>query len=291
VSVALASAGLRDSYREAHPDPVARPGFTWTPGSPEADPHEVFDRIDWVLRAGPSRTLASTVVGEVGDPDAGVTVSPFPSDHRGVVSTLAVTPGRSPVLVAPADRRVTIGDPLAVTFHAPGHAGERVALTDRNGHVLASARTGPGYPTDGTVSLGTRRLARGLNEVVLLSGRGRVLSRAPIWAYPAGAPTTVGTLRPSYAAGEPITVKWANAPGMALDWIGIFRCGADGCGTPGDYLLYTYTGTKIQGRGVIGPDSFEGAESWPLPAGTYVVRLMPDDGYVSVATSARFTIT
>jgi hypothetical protein len=42
---------------------------------------------------------------------------------------------------------------------------------------------------------------------------------------------------------------------------------------------------------VIGPDSFEGAESWPLPAGTYVVRLMPDDGYVSVATSARLTIT
>jgi hypothetical protein len=32
-------------------------------------------------------------------------------------------------------------------------------------------------------------------------------------------------------------------------------------------------------------------KSWPLPAGQYVVRLMPDDGYVSVAESARFTIT
>ena len=34
VSRALANAGFRDSYREARPDPVLRPGFTWTPGTP-----------------------------------------------------------------------------------------------------------------------------------------------------------------------------------------------------------------------------------------------------------------
>ncbi|WP_203718605.1 endonuclease/exonuclease/phosphatase family protein [Asanoa siamensis] len=50
-SRALADAGLTDTYREAHPDPVKDPGFTWTPGGPEADPQEVHDRIDWVLRA------------------------------------------------------------------------------------------------------------------------------------------------------------------------------------------------------------------------------------------------
>jgi Endonuclease/Exonuclease/phosphatase family len=34
VSRALAKVGFRDSYREAHPDPVARPGLTWTAGTP-----------------------------------------------------------------------------------------------------------------------------------------------------------------------------------------------------------------------------------------------------------------
>ena len=38
VSRALADAGFRDSYREVHPNPLAVPGFTWTPGGPESDP-------------------------------------------------------------------------------------------------------------------------------------------------------------------------------------------------------------------------------------------------------------
>jgi endonuclease/exonuclease/phosphatase family metal-dependent hydrolase len=47
----LADAGLTDSYRSAHPDPVARPGHTFTPGYPHP-----------LLRAGKSR-VASTMSG------------------------------------------------------------------------------------------------------------------------------------------------------------------------------------------------------------------------------------
>ena len=135
VSQALLDAGMRDSYREVHPDPVATPGFTWTPGSPEADPHEVFDRIDWVMHAGPSTALDSTVVGEVGDRDAGVQVSPYPSDHRGVVSTFSVRPA-----VSPGPRRGV--DAAAV--HRPGarrhlpRAGRRCRR--------CRGRAGPGGP-------------------------------------------------------------------------------------------------------------------------------------------------
>ena len=86
------NAGLRDSYRAVHPDPVTIPGFTWTPGGPEGDPHEVHDRIDWVLSAGPSTALESTVVGEASGPDVGIGFDPWPTDHRGVVSTFRVTP-------------------------------------------------------------------------------------------------------------------------------------------------------------------------------------------------------
>jgi endonuclease/exonuclease/phosphatase family metal-dependent hydrolase len=57
-SAALAAAGFADSYRVVHPDPVADPGFTWTPGGPEGRTDDVFDRIDWVLSAGPATAVS-----------------------------------------------------------------------------------------------------------------------------------------------------------------------------------------------------------------------------------------
>jgi endonuclease/exonuclease/phosphatase family metal-dependent hydrolase len=289
VSAALARAGFRDSYREAHPDPVANPGFTWTPGSPESDPHEVFDRVDWVLHTGPVRTLASTVVGEPGDPDAGVRVAPFPSDHRGVVSTLRVQPGRPPVLVAPAQRRVTIGDRLTVAFHAPGRPGERVVLTDQRGRMLSSG--GTGGRRDGSQTLSTRGAAVGEHAVALLSASGQVLSQTSVWAYPPGASATVTATKGVYRPGEPVSARWTDAPGMALDWIGVFACPAAGpCGSTSDYLVYVYTGTRIAGTAAIDRHAWLADQDWPLAPGQYVLRLLPDDGLRMVAESPRFTV-
>ena len=297
VSKALADAGLRDSYRDVHPDPVAVPGFTWTPGSPEADPHEVFDRIDWVLHAGPVRTLASTVVGEVGGADVGIAYSPWPSDHRGVVSTFSVHPAVSPVLVALLTRRVSTGQSLGVTFHAPGRTVSAWASSSpapARASMLFSRDTSG--RTDGTVFFGgalTNTLAPAAYDVVLLSPDSQVLSRSPFWLYPPGTHASISTDASTYTVGQPVGVSWDHAPGMALDWVGVFRCYPAGCAGNGGYLLYWYTHTAIRGSGVIGPgaDTFPGAISWPLPPGTYVVRLLTDDGYKSIAVSERFTVT
>ncbi|GAA1308960.1 endonuclease/exonuclease/phosphatase family protein [Planotetraspora silvatica] len=288
-SSALAAAGLRDTYREAHPDPVAVPGFTWTPGSPEADAHEVFDRIDWVLTSGPTRTIDSTVVGEKGGPDVGVGVSPWPTDHRGVVSTLDVVPAVPQVLVSPATRRVTIGKDLPVAFHAAGRQGERVELRDAKGRAVTSRPTKSGR-TDGTVTLPTKGLRRGAYAVALVS-RGKVVSKAPVWLYPAGEPTKVSVGKSSYKQGESIKVDWSNAPGMGLDWVSVYACPGGKCQDTSEYLVYTYTGSAIEGQAKIGPKSIGADSSWPLPPGRYVVRLLPDDGVVSVAQSAMFTVT
>jgi hypothetical protein len=105
VAKALADAGLRDSYREVYPDPVADPGFTWTPpGTLESVPDEVFDRIDWVLTDGATTTLDSQILGEPGNPDVDIVIDPYPSDHRGVVSTFSVEPAPMPTLVAVDER-------------------------------------------------------------------------------------------------------------------------------------------------------------------------------------------
>jgi endonuclease/exonuclease/phosphatase family metal-dependent hydrolase len=304
VSVALADAGFSDSYRVVHPDPVAVPGFTWTPGGPESVRDEVHDRIDWVLAAGPARAIGSQIVGEVGGPDVDFAVDPYPTDHRGVVSTFETTPGEAPILVAVGSRRVTVGEDLVVTFHARGETDERVALVPAGGtaaDAVAVMRTGPGSPTDGRVVFPTSGLPPAAYEAVLLDGRDAVLSRGPFWLYAPGTPTVVTTSKAVYAPGEPIVVSWTNAPGFRWDWLGVYapgevdsspiatNCEASYCGNT-RYLLYEYTRTAIEGTAAFTEASFPGWTTWPLGPGTYEIRLLLDDGYRSVASSPPFKI-
>jgi endonuclease/exonuclease/phosphatase family metal-dependent hydrolase len=81
-------AGFVDTYREAHPDPVASPGLTWTPITKITDPKDRHDRIDFVLmNAGGGKVVSSQVVGESKE-FADIVVAPYPSDHRSVVSAV-----------------------------------------------------------------------------------------------------------------------------------------------------------------------------------------------------------
>ena len=143
VSAALADAGFRDSYREIHPDPVAVPGFTWTPpGTLESVPDEVNDRIDWVLVQGPAETVATELVGEAGGPDVDIERDPYPTDHRGVVSTFRVEAADLPPFAAVAARRVFVGEDLDVRVHGPA---SRVVLVPKGqgpGAALASRAVG-----------------------------------------------------------------------------------------------------------------------------------------------------
>ncbi|KIF77179.1 hypothetical protein QR77_31555 [Streptomyces sp. 150FB] len=78
---------------------------------------------------------------------------------------------------------------------------------------------------------------------------------------------------------------------MGLDWISVFACPKNTCEPNSDYLVYTYTGSRIEGHATIGPDAIGAEDSWPLKPGRYVVRLLPDDGVLSVAESKVFTVS
>lgn len=298
VSKALADAGFRDSYREVHPDPVAVPGFTWTPpGTLESVPDEVHDRIDWVLASGPAQTLDTALVGESGGPDVDVERDPYPTDHRGVVSTFRVTPVDPQPFAAVAARRVFVGDDLVVRFHG----GSRVVLVPKGGgprDALASRPTGGS--ADGSVTFGTATVAPGTHEALLLAAGDRVLSRSRFWLYAAGTAPTVRTTSDVYAQGEPIEVRWSAAPGYRWDWLGVYApgrgptqnaddCNAGSCGN-GHYLLYAYTGSRVQGSTTIGPDAFPGYATWPLKRGNYEIRLLMDDGFRLLAISNTFKV-
>jgi len=83
---ALAKRGFVDGYRSAFPDPLARPGLTWTPITKESDPKDRHDRIDFVFVKG-LPVLAAAVVGEKPS-RADIVVERYPSDHRAVVVTV-----------------------------------------------------------------------------------------------------------------------------------------------------------------------------------------------------------
>ncbi|MHC3467395.1 HAD-IA family hydrolase [Streptomyces sp. 7R007] len=102
VTRAAEEAGLRDSYREAHPDPAEHPGHTWSPvhaehedGSGRPEPQ---DRIDYVLHNGRGlRVLdATTFVSGTPRPWPDVAGNDWPSDHAAVITTFAVDPGAVP---------------------------------------------------------------------------------------------------------------------------------------------------------------------------------------------------
>ena len=96
----MADSGFVNSYRAVHPDPVAKPGLTWTPGYPHpfVRPQETHDRIDYIYSIG-AKAVASQVVGEVGGPDVEISVEPWPADHRALLTTFEVEPAPTPDLI------------------------------------------------------------------------------------------------------------------------------------------------------------------------------------------------
>jgi exonuclease III len=85
----LVADGFVDAYRAAHPDPVAKPAYTWTPRYDEAAEDDEPDRIDFVLVRGDGLAVTeAAIVGEDG-PRSDIVVMPWPSDHRAVVAEIA----------------------------------------------------------------------------------------------------------------------------------------------------------------------------------------------------------
>jgi hypothetical protein len=293
-SKALADAGFRDSYRDIHPDPVADPGYTWSPGGPETRKHDFYDRIDWVLHAGPSTTVSSLLVGERGNPQVDLAFHrPYPTDHRGVVSAFDLTPAPAPLMVSPRDRRVVSGPRgLPVRFHARGRPHETVSLLRRGGSGTRLRAVSTHHRRDGRLTLRTEGLRPGRYDVVLHDGVGdRTLATAPIWVYRRGSHAQLTTERHRYRVGAPIQVSWTRAPGENLDWVGLFRCHHT-CGGPGSYVDYRYTRTAVEGAVAFRAGAFlgQGPTSWPLTPGRYVARLLVDDSYRAIGISPRFTV-
>jgi endonuclease/exonuclease/phosphatase family metal-dependent hydrolase len=288
VSKALADAGFRDSYRETHPDPVANPGITWTSGYPvpHREANEAIDRIDQIYALGNSTTVASQIVGESGGPDIDIGITPWPSDHHAVVSTFKAVPGPAAAMVSLDRRALTVGEPLAVRFHAADSEDGRI----EGGHIaIVSAGEAADKPVltmpsnDGTdrrsvVVFGSVLLKAGAYDAVLLNADSKELARAPFWMEEPGAAPTISVDHPSYGDTEAIVASWKDAPGNRRDWLGIYKAGDP---DQMNYVAFLYTGAAIDGTATFDDSAIGG----PLEAGDYEMRLMRDDTYLVLATT------
>jgi len=272
-------AGFVDSYRVAHPDPVVDQGLTWPSGRPRPPgewspgPNAPADRIDFIYTAGAIETLGSDLVGESGGPDVTIAVDPWGTDHRAIVSELSVEGGALPTLVSVGSRLIESGTDQTLTFHGPGGPDQ---------HVVVFRERDPSYPLadqlvpgviDGTVNIETDGWEAGTYVVHLEEGAA-VLSRTRFWVEAVDDGPHVSAERRIYGVGEPIHVRWWNAPGNRWDWVGVYERGADP--NVASYLTWFYTRSTVRGRGTLDAAS---SGPWPLPSGRYSIYLLADDGY------------
>ncbi len=284
VTKLMSRKGFTDSWRVVHPDPVADEGLTWPAARPRSDTSwnprrdAPEDRIDQIWSAGTATAVSSELVGERDGPEVGISVTPWGSDHRAVISTFDVAPGTPPVMVSPAPLLVEIGRPLDVTYHAPGGAGERVRIVPRGGDpvtdVIDSQGTPPGALIDGVATFATGSLAAGAYDVVLIDGADAELARSPFWVREVDAPPVLDSAS-RYDVGEPIEISFTGAPANRFDWIGLYERGADPL--VDYYIAYRYTRAAVEGT-----VAFD--VRVPLPPGRYTAFYLLTDVYREIAS-------
>jgi hypothetical protein len=302
VSEVVEKAGLVDSFRAVHPDPVADPGITWPASRPHVPGYNPgpngaeADRIDFIYSGGPAKPVASVIVGEQGAEGVDITSSPWPTDHRGTVSTFDVTPASPPSLLSASPRLVDVGDTAAISYHIdPKHSVmtapqiDVVTRNDKHRYRFVESSKLPRGKTDGVARLDTGDWKPGRYEVGLYDGDSHAdgaypAARTDLWVQPRGGTPEISTRRASYRAGRPITATWNFAPGNRWDWVAVYKRG----GNPhvSYYKMWEYTHSRVEGS-ITFNDRVHG---FPLDPGEYSVYLLQDDSYNKLA-AAHFSVT
>lgn len=285
VTVAMEQGGFRDSYREAFPDPTTKPGITWPIVADQVFMKEwAHDRIDFVFTAGPTTTVRSEIVGEVGGKDVDIEFERYPSDHRAVLSTFSVEPANAKPLISVQPRRVEEGQQFFIRYVLPG-ARTFTALVVPRGGTPDQALTGINDEVTGYrngIRLSTVGIPIGNYDALLIDGED-VVAKTHFTIVDPDATTSLSIETPEVASdAEAVTVRWSGAPGNRHDWVGIYK--ADDPGMM-NYLHYQYVDARLDGEMDVK------LTNWgePLEPGKYEIRLMNDDAYVLLARAA-FTI-
>lgn len=92
----------------------------------------------------------------------------------------------------------------------------------------------------------------------------------------------------SVAPSATVTAAWTNGPNNQLDWIELVQHGASASASP---LQWVYLSGGTNSASAVATPSGSHAFTAPATGGTYEVRLLSNNSYTAVATSAIVTVT
>ena len=298
VSRAVVAAGLHDSWREQYPDPLAHPGLTWWAGRPPLPNYtpganDPQDRLDFVWFAGPVTLDSSQIAGEIGAADVSISVDPWPSDHRSIVSQFTVVPAAMPRFANTTERVYRQGEDVVIVHHGALEDEEGLSA---NADMVRITRLVPGQSAGQVTSLrvsGNAELTYAaavfpVGHYLLSMGKSadQLLPQNEFWLLSETDMPTVSVSAASFKPGEPIALSWSNAPGNRNDYAAIYD--VDKARDNEDIRAWVYIDALPEGQAVCDGQNLQG--QWPLQPGNYVVKLMKDDGYEQLAESGRFTV-
>ena len=286
VSRAMSAAGFRDAWRAVYPDPMTHPGLTWWAGRPPLElyapgENDAQDRIDFIWYAGDAQVTAIRLVGEQKGPEVSIAVTPWPSDHRGVVADFSVRPAGMPLLLSPERRVYRQGEEIGIVYRQARGAALRVRSLGGGEPQVLVEKTVDG---DGRVALPPGDVTAGHYEAQLLAGDAEPL-RTEFWVQDRDAVPSIAVDTHRFDAGEPIPFRWQNGPGHRNDYVAVFDAGTEAAYE--NSLAWAYVQARPEGRMQLDAATLDG---FPLPPGRYVLRLMKDDGYEPLAESSMFEV-
>jgi endonuclease/exonuclease/phosphatase family metal-dependent hydrolase len=288
VSLAIASAGFQDSWRTIYPDAAANPGFTWWAARPplevyEIDENEPQDRIDFIWFSGAAAVQSSEIVGEQEGPEVSVHIEPWPSDHRAVVSQFQVNPVALPAMVSTSSRIYQIGEDVEVRYQTSGEDNTLSVIGDGWDDAMMPVFK---VVNSGRWLISPHHVKPGHYRVLLENNNSRIVLENEFWVVPEDANPALSINKNKFRTGEPIDIEWHSGPGNRNDYIAIYPTDIEP--NYDNELPWAYLGALPAGK--LQLDDASAEAGWPLQPGTYLVRMLKDDGLEQLAESSYFIV-
>jgi exodeoxyribonuclease III len=93
---AFGDLGFVDVFRQQHPDPLLKPGFTWSPQITADTLSDDRDRIDFIFARGVGIEIESAHIVDEPGPWSDIVIDRFPSDRRAVIATITLQEVQTP---------------------------------------------------------------------------------------------------------------------------------------------------------------------------------------------------
>ena len=288
VSRAVSVAGFVDSWHQMHPDPLKEPGLTWWAGRPPLemyapDENDPQDRIDFIWYAGPSTLLSSELVGEENAADVTISVMPWPSDHRAVVSGFSVIPADLPDVVTSKKRVYTLGEDIDIRYQWTDGEHAFISVDKINGDALLLQQSVNG---SGHITLAAKDITAGQYRITLGPTDQQTSLIRDVWVLDPAEQPKVEVTGDAFAPGEIIPIRWSNAPGNRNDYVAIVS--KEVVTELQTELPWAYISALPHGE--LRLDPLYSGTNKVLSKGTYVIHLLKDDGFEVLAESATFEI-